>query len=45
MGGSQEEAKGPELLGEVEVSCTLGLLVLGTYSLKDRHSERAHLDM
>lgn len=34
VGESQEEAKGPELLEEVEVSCTLDLLVLGTCSLE-----------
>lgn len=37
-GGSQEEANGPELLEEVEVSCTLDLLVLGTYSLTETHT-------
>lgn len=35
-GESQEEAKGPELLEEVEVFCTWELLVLETYSLKKR---------
>lgn len=49
VGGSQEEAKGPELLEEVAVSCTSGLLVLGTCSLRDGHTERkkerTHLNM
>lgn len=34
MEESQVEAKFQELLEEVEVSCTLDLLVLGTYSLE-----------
>lgn len=33
-GGSQEEAKSPELLEVEEVSCTLVHQVLGTYNLK-----------
>lgn len=41
VGGSQEEVKDPELLEEVEVSCTSDLLVLETYTLKWKtHSER-----
>lgn len=38
-GESQEEAKGPELLEEVEVFCTWELLVLETYSLKKREMD------
>lgn len=38
-GESQEEAKGPELLEEVEVFCTWELLVQETYSLKKREMD------
>lgn len=34
----EEEANGPELLEEVEVSCTLDHLVRGTYSLTEIHT-------
>lgn len=38
VGGSQEEAKSPELLEEGEVSCTSDHQVLGTYNLRERNA-------